>query len=211
MRYSTLLIDLDDTLYPASCGLWAAIRNRIDLYLVNKFGFSYAEAGVLRTNLFLQYGTTLRGLQALHHVDEEEFLAFVHNVPLKTYIQADPSLRQALLSYPQRKVIFTNADSAHARRVLNVCGLDGLFDKIIDIHTFEPFCKPMPEAFRIAIELLGEEAQRCVLVDDALPNLLTANTLGMHTIWISGSPAPSPINAAIPALSDLPQVLSLKM
>jgi len=209
MRFTTLLIDLDDTLYPASCGLWAAIRNRIDLYMATKFGLSHAEAGELRMNLFRQYGTTLRGLQAMYQVDEEEYLAFVHDVPLETFIQADPSLRQALLSFPQRKVIFTNADSAHAQRVLKAGGLDGLFEQIIDIHTFEPFCKPMPEAFRIAIDLLGEEAQRCVLVDDALPNLLTANTLGMHTIWISGSPAPYPINAAIPALSELPQVLLL--
>ena len=208
METTTLLIDLDDTLYPASCGLWDAIRRRIDLYMETRFSLSHAEASELRCNLFMRYGTTLRGLQTVYQVDAEEYLAFVHDVPLDQYIQPDPALRQALLSCPQRKVIFTNADTAHARRVLKVLALDGLFEQIIDIHTFDPYCKPMPEAFSIAVNLLGEAPQRCLVVDDSLPNLATAHALGMHTVWVSSKPLLPPVDVVIPALSELPGVLS---
>ncbi len=209
MTITTLLIDLDDTLYPADCGLWEAIRRRIDLYVSNKFNLSPAEANDLRRNLFLKYGTTLRGLQTVYKVDAEEYLAFVHDVPLNQYIQPDPALRQALLACPQRKAIFTNADVPHARRVINVLGLDGLFEQIIDIHAFDPYCKPMPEAYTIALNLLGETPQRCMVVDDSLPNLATAHSLGMRTVWVSNKPPLPQIDAAIPAVSHLPGVLDL--
>jgi putative hydrolase of the HAD superfamily len=209
METTTLLIDLDDTLYPATSGLWEAIRRRIDLYVETKFSLSHAEASDLRRNLFMQYGTTLRGLQTVYSVDAEEYLAFVHDVPLDHFIQPDPALRQALLACPQRKVIFTNADSSHARRVLNVLSLNGLFEQILDIHVFDPYCKPMPEAFTIALKLLGETPPRCVVVDDSLPNLATAHDLGMHTVWVTTKPPAPPVDVVIPTLGDLPRALAL--
>jgi len=209
MKITTLLIDLDDTLYPASCGLWEAIRRRIDLYVQTKFSLPPEEASDLRRKLFLKYGTTLRGLQSVYKVDAEEYLAFVHDVPLAQYIQADPAVRQALLACHQRKVIFTNADVPHARRVLKILELDNLFEQIIDIHAFDPYCKPMPEAFLIALDLLGETSQTCMVVDDSLPNLVTAHTLGMHTVWVSAKPQAPPVDVVIPAIEALPDALRL--
>jgi putative hydrolase of the HAD superfamily len=208
MKITTLLIDLDDTLYPATCGLWEAIRRRIDLYVETRFSLSPAAATDLRRSLFMKYGTTLRGLQTVYHVNAEEYLAFVHDLPLAQYIQADPAVRQALLACPQRKVIFTNADVPHARRVLNVLGLEDLFEQIIDIHAVDPYCKPMPEAFSIALDLLGETPQSCTVVDDSLPNLVAAHTLGMGTVWVSAKPPVSPVDAAISAICALPGALT---
>ena len=82
MPYSTLFIDLDDTLYPADSGVWKAIRERIDLYVMEKFHLPLEDARVRRQELFLRYGTTMRGLQAEYQVNEDEYLAFVHDVPL---------------------------------------------------------------------------------------------------------------------------------
>jgi FMN phosphatase YigB (HAD superfamily) len=33
MRFKNLFFDLDDTLYPASSGLWDAIRERMNVYM----------------------------------------------------------------------------------------------------------------------------------------------------------------------------------
>jgi len=208
MKINTLLIDLDDTLYPATCGLWEAIRRRIDLYVETRFSLSPAEATDLRRSLFMKYGTTLRGLQTVYHVDAEEYLAFVHDLPLAQFIQADPAVREALLACPQRKVIFTNADVPHARRVLNVLGLEDLFEQIIDIHSVDPYCKPMPEAFSIALDLLHELPQSCTVVDDSLPNLATAHTLGLRTVWVSVKPPIPQVDAVIPAICALPGALN---
>ncbi len=133
----------------------------------------------------MRYGTTMRGLQAEYHVNEDEYLAFVHDVPLLDFLRPNPGLCQMLQAYPQRKVIFTNADSNHARRVLAVLGLSACFQQIIDIKAMSPYCKPMQEAFRIALEMAGEsDPARCVLVDDQAHNVRAAREFGMHAIRI---------------------------
>lgn len=207
MAYTTFLIDLDDTLYPASCGLWMAIRQRIDLFVAQKLGLPLEEAASVRRGLFSKYGTTLNGLQAMYQVDEEEYLRFVHNVPLGDYIGPDPCLKETLQAYPQRKFIFTNADRSHARRVLAALGLEDCFENIIDLHSFQPYCKPMPEAFQTTIKLLEVDPRECVLIDDTLNNLVTAKSFGMRTIWISEKPPAPTADNSIPALRDLPRAL----
>jgi len=207
MPYSTLFIDLDDTLYPADSGVWKAIRSRIDQYVMEKLHLSLEEARLRRQDLFLRYGTTMRGLQAEYHVNEDEYLAFVHDVPLTDFLHPNPGLCQMLQKYPQRRVIFTNADVNHARRVLAVLGLGACFQQIIDIKAMSPYCKPMQEAFRIALEKSGEwDPTRCVLVDDQVHNVRAARIFGMHAIRV-GSVEPDFESATIARLDDLPVVL----
>ena len=205
--FATIFIDLDDTLYPASSGLWLAIRQRILLFVASKLNLTLEEAETVRKGLFKQYGTTLRGLQTAYQVDEYEYLSFVHDLPLSGYFGPDPILRQTLLAYPQQKVIFTNADTPHARRVLAARSLEGCFEKIIDIHAIQPYCKPMPEAFQIAFDLLDVDPQECVLIDDSLPNLITAKSFGMRTVWISDNPPEPAADYTIFSVSELPSVL----
>jgi putative hydrolase of the HAD superfamily len=207
MPYSTLFIDLDDTLYPADSGVWKAIRQRIDMYVMERFHLPLEDARVRRQELFLRYGTTMRGLQAEYHVDEDEYLAFVHDVPLVDFLRPNPGLCQMLQSYPQRRVIFTNADVHHARRVLAVLGLSACFQQIIDIKALSPYCKPMQEAFRIALEIAGEpDPARCVLVDDQAHNVRAARAFGMQAIRV-GALEPGFEKATISRLDDLPAVL----
>jgi len=206
MSFTTLFIDLDDTLYPVDSGVWMAIRHRIDLYVMERFHLSLEDARVRRQELFLRYGTTMRGLQAEYHVNEDEYLAFVHDVPLVDLLHPNPGLCQMLQAYPQRKVIFTNADSNHARRVLAVLGLSACFQQIIDIKAMSPYCKPMQEAFRIALEMAGEsDPARCVLVDDQAHNVRAAREFGLHAIRI-GTVEPGFETATISRLDDLPTV-----
>ena len=206
MSFTTLFIDLDDTLYPVNSGVWMAIRHRIDLYVMERFHLSLEDARVRRQELFLRYGTTMRGLQAEYHVNEDEYLAFVHDVPLVDLLHPNPGLCQMLQAYPQRKVIFTNADSNHARRVLAVLGLSACFQQIIDIKAMSPYCKPMQEAFRIALEMAGEsDPARCVLVDDQAHNVRAAREFGLHAIRI-GTVEPGFETATISRLDDLPTV-----
>jgi putative hydrolase of the HAD superfamily len=208
MPFTTFFIDLDDTVYPSSSGLWMAIRQRIELFVALKLNLPVSEASTVRRGLFYQYGTTLRGLQAMYQVDVEEYLNFVHDVPLDDYIGPDPALKTTLMAYPQQKVIFTNADRSHARRVLAKLGIESCFDKIIDLHDFQPYCKPMPEAFQAAFDLLEVKPEQCVLIDDTLNNLVTAKSFGMWTIWVTQKPPAPAADSQIPNLRDLPRVLA---
>ena len=208
MRFNVLFFDLDDTLYPAASGLWKAIRFRIEKYMVEKMNLSADIVPDLRKELFAKHGTTMHGLQENFQLNEQEFLAYVHDIPLTNYIQPDPGLREALCLYPQRKIIFTNADTNHANRVIRTIGLEGCFDQIIDILDIQPNCKPQPEAFQKALQLAHvDDPHECVMIDDALRNLTAAKAAGMYTIQIGAAEPPEGIDASILSLKDLPRVL----
>ena len=154
--------------------------------MAEHLGLPMDEIQVLRQQYYLTYGTTLRGLQTHHHVDAEDFLAYVHDLPLHQYLQPDPKVRDFLLGLPQRRWIFTNADSDHARRVLTQLGLVNCFDGIIDLRSVQFACKPELIAYQRALQLAGEpDPHACLMLDDAPANLATARQLGMTTVWVT--------------------------
>ena len=196
MNYTTLLIDLDETVYPSSSGVWDAISVRMEQYMHERMNLPLEDIPSLRKHLYQKYGTTLHGLQITYQVDERDFLNFVHNVPLDGLLTPDPELRQVLQRYPQKKFVFTNADRSHANRVINRLQLADCFDGIVDIYDIAPHCKPMPEAFLTALRLTGNQApDQCVFIDDSPRNLAGARALGFYTVQVGlpkpGYPAPT--------------------
>jgi putative hydrolase of the HAD superfamily len=183
MRFSTLFFDLDDTLYPSSTGLWTAIKERMNMYMREQLGVPAEKVPQLREQYFKMYGTTLRGLQERHKVDVADFLAYVHDLPLKDYLTPNAHQRQIIASLGTRNVIFTNADVLHARRVLTALQLDDLFEVIVDVNAVSPYCKPMPESFAIAMELADEpNPRKCVMIDDLPRTTRAALDLGMASL-----------------------------
>lgn len=183
MRFTTLFFDLDDTLYPNSTGLWKAIKERMNLYMVERMGLPEKDVPAMREQYFKMYGTTLRGLQARHQVDVDDYLAYVHDLPLKDFLTPNPLQREIIASLPSRKLIFTNADVHHARRVLTILQLDDLFDTIVDVNAVAPYCKPMPESFAIAQEIANEpDPRKCVMIDDLPRTTRAALEVGMPSI-----------------------------
>jgi putative hydrolase of the HAD superfamily len=208
MSFTTLFFDLDDTLYPSTNGLWGAIRVRMEDYMRERMGLPSQGITSLRRSYFETYGTTLRGLQRHHQVDAYDFLSYVHDLPLEEYLQPDPEIRELLLSLPQSKWIFTNADAAHSRRVLEVLRLADLFDGIADIHARKYSCKPELQAYQLAMELAGESLpQNCVFLDDSPRNLLPARQLGFRTILVGSSHPDPSAHFAIPDLKELPRAV----
>ncbi len=179
-----LLFDLDDTLYPQDSGVWDRVGVRINQYLVDRMHIPAEEVSALRSRLFIQYGTTLRGLQVEDQVNMKEYLDFVHDVPLEDILSPDPELDQILSTLPLRKVVFTNAYTPYAQQVLALLGINHHFEQIIDIYTLYPYCKPEAQAFHKALEAVGEEAEHCLLIDDNPKNLAMAQSLGMKTVSI---------------------------
>ena len=209
MKFSTVFFDLDDTLYPASTGLWHAIKERMNVYMREKMDIAASDVPRLREKYFLQYGTTLRGLQANHKMDVDDFLAFVHDLRLGDYLTPNPTLRSVLASLPTRKLIFTNADVSHARRVLAALELGDLFDSIVDVNQVAPYCKPMPESFKIAMDAAGEsDPARCVMIDDLPRTTRAARDFGMFGI-LAHHPEPSPdADAVFTDWQTLPALLN---
>jgi putative hydrolase of the HAD superfamily len=204
MPFKSLYFDLDDTLYPSGSGLWDAIRDRMNVYMQKFIDLPLTEITAIRQGYLEKYGTTLRGLQAHYNVDAEDYLAFVHDLPLEQYIHPDPGLRTLLLSLPQRRWIFTNSDRNHASRVLNILGLAGCFDGIIDIHALDFACKPDKTAYERALRIAGDEITADVVIfEDSVRNLTPARALGFYTILVSKNGSDPIVDKTILSLHDL--------
>lgn len=185
MIFDTIFFDLDSTLYSHDSGLWEAIADRINLYMRDIMGLPPDQISDLRRKYYLEYGTTLRGLHQNFSVDQAEYLNFVHDVPMQSYLQPAPKLRTMLLSIPHRRWVYTNSDKNHARRVLSALEIEDCFEGIIDIWDQSPYCKPQPESFQQALKFVGDpEPQACVFLDDSPRNLVSAKEMGFFCILI---------------------------
>jgi putative hydrolase of the HAD superfamily len=146
----------------------------MNAYMRERLDIPAEQVSQLREKYYREFGTTTRGLQAYHNLDTQDFLAYVHDLPLGDYLTPNPTLRSIIASLPTRNLIFTNADVSHAERVLTVLGLRDLFTGIVDVNAIAPYCKPMPESFQIAMKTAGEnDPSKCVMIDD-LPNTTSA-------------------------------------
>lgn len=210
MKYTTLFFDLDETLYPTGSGLWQIITDRISGYMIERMSLDPAIVPDLRVRLFKTYGTTFGGLRREYELDDQDFLDYVHDLPLTDHLQANPALRRMLQSYPQEKWVFTNADAGHAKRIMQVLGIEDCFKGIIDILDIDPHSKPKPQAYHTALKLAGvDEPTKCVFMDDRHPNLDSARELGFFTIQVGAHPQGEIAHPRIPVITNLPEILPL--
>lgn len=208
MRFTTLFFDLDDTLYPHSTGLWPAIKGRMNLYMTERLGLPESDVPFLREQYFKMYGTTLRGLEERHNVDKDDFLSFVHDLPIQEYLKPDPIVRDVISSLPTRNLIFTNADVSHARRVLAALELDDLFETVVDVNAVAPYCKPMPESFAIAMDLADEpDPRKCVMIDDLPRTTRAALNVGMASLLYGCNDPSEDASGVFSDWTDLPILL----
>ena len=208
MQFTTVFFDLDETLYPASTGLWPALKERMNAYMRERVGISAEDVPILREKYFREYGTTMHGLQIHHGLNAADYLAYVHDLPLEKFLAPDPVQREVIASVTARRLIFTNADAAHARRVLSALELGDLFDVIVDVNAVAPFCKPMPEALQTAMRLAGEsDPARCVLIDDLPRTTRAAGDFGMFSILYGQAESTPEADATFTDWSRLPALL----
>jgi putative hydrolase of the HAD superfamily len=209
MRLTTLLLDLDNTLYPADNGLLLRVDARINDYIAEWLSLSGEEARALRRRYVETYGTTLQGLRAEHALDVEAFLAYAHDhVPLEEHLVIDTELDAALARIELEKVVFTNAPRRWARRVLEFLQLTGHFRDVCDLEFMDYQSKPLPEAFHRVLKHLDRQAQECLLVDDTPRNLAAARELGIRTILIGeAQERPDYADAVVARASQVPEVI----
>ncbi len=209
MRFTTILFDLDDTLYPASSGLWPVLKERMNRYMVERLNISPDAVPRLRELYFVTYGTTLRGLQANFHIDEQDYLAFVHDVRLQDYLHPNAIQQEVLASLPTRNLVFTNADASHARRVLQTLQIEKYFAAVIDINRMQPYCKPNPQAFALAMQTAGESApDKCVMIDDLPHTTRAARELGLYALLYGAASGGADADAAFSDWRSLPGLLN---
>jgi len=128
----------------------------------------------------------IRHHAANYPIDPQDFLAYVHNLPVEKYLIPNGELDLALGRIPLAKVVFTNASREHAQRVLDVLGIAHHFARIFDIADMDYVCKPNAQPYQRILALLNARAEECVLVEDNTRNLAPAKALGMVTVLVDG-------------------------
>jgi len=180
------IFDLDNTLYPPECNLFAQVDKRMGAFIRDHFGVDEETARRIQKSYFLDYGTTLKGLMDRRGVDPDDFLAAVHDIDISP-LRPDPALAEAIARLDGRKLVFTNAPADYAERVLERLGIAPLFDGLYDIAAAGFTPKPMRETYDRFVARHGVTPGEAVMVEDMARNLVPAAELGMTTVWLRNS------------------------
>ncbi|HEY1929486.1 MAG TPA: pyrimidine 5'-nucleotidase [Caulobacteraceae bacterium] len=179
---STWLFDLDNTLYPLESGLAAQASDRITDYVERLTGLPREEAQALQKRYLAEHGLTLRGLMSEHGVDPDEYHARIAVEP--DCLVPDDALRAGLARLPGRRIIFTNADAAHAERVLERLAVADLFDEVFHIASAAFIPKPSRGAFERILAAHAIAPRETAFFEDSERNLEPAAELGMTTVLV---------------------------
>lgn len=199
----TWIFDLDNTLYPASCDLFAQVDHRMGSFIAEKLGVPYAHARHLQKAYYRQFGTTLAGLMQVHKIKPEPFLEYVHDIDLSV-VPKLPDLEAVIAKLPGRRLIFTNGSRRHAERVAEKLGVLHLFEGICDITALEFVPKPERAAFERMIGLHAFDASRAAMFEDMPHNLEVPHDIGMTTVLIESDYIDHPAQLKMREWRELP-------
>ncbi len=177
------IFDLDNTLYPAETNLFGQIDVRMREYISAALDLDGEAARQVQKSYFRQYGTTLRGMMVNHDADPFAFMDYVHDID-HSVLKPAPLLSRALAALPGRRLVFTNASTRHAQRVLERLGIENHFEAVFDIAASGFIPKPNDEAYDRLIDRHGVCADRAAFFEDSLANLAPAAARGMMTAWM---------------------------
>jgi putative hydrolase of the HAD superfamily len=145
----------------------AALQKRIIGYVSSFLGVSPEEALNARKEGISRHGTTLEWL--IHEkglADIDGYYAAVHPDGEEEGLSPDPELRPFLESLPLPMAILTNSPKEHSDRILRKLGITGLFTHVFDMRWNGNRGKPLPSAFRRALEVLGTSPAGTLFIDD---------------------------------------------
>ncbi len=177
------VFDLDDTLYPREAGLMQQIDRRMTEYVAKQLAMDSVAARKLQKEYYHHHGTTLRGMMIHHKTDPQDFLDFVHDIDY-SILKPDPALVLAIGALPGRKYVYTNGSENHAQNVMERLGIEDVFSGIFDIAAGNYIPKPQTSSYQEFLKVFGVEAQKSLMIDDLIRNLIQAAKIGMHTLWI---------------------------
>ena len=179
----TWLFDLDNTLYPMDSGFMGQVETRMTDYVQQITGLAREDAYKLQKQYLADYGLTLGGLITNHGVDPEEYHALFHDLSLES-LAHDPRLIAALERLPGRRLIFTNSDAIHTRRIMDHLGLSHLFDEVFHIGSANYVPKPAPATFAKLVVDHTVDPATTAFFEDRADNLAPAFDLGMTTVLV---------------------------
>ncbi len=198
------IFDLDNTLYPAECNLFAQVDQRMGEFIADYLDLSFADARVLQKSYYVGYGTTLSGLMSQHGLKPEKFLDYVHDIDV-SMLPPSPELAAAIEALPGEKYIFTNGSRKHAENVAGQLGVLDKFDDVFDIGAAGFVPKPDPKAYDMFLKAHNVTAHEAAMFEDMPHNLQSPHTLGMVTVLVHSEFYDHPIQHQIKEWTEPPE------
>jgi putative hydrolase of the HAD superfamily len=162
-----LLLDLDNTLYPASQPIDAGITRRMNEFVATFLGVPFEEGVTLRAKNMPLHGSTLEWLcKECGLTDRNDYFNSVHPESEIDELTPDPALRGYLVELRMPMSILTNSPMSHAKRLLDFYGISDLFTGIYDITWQKNRGKPYPEAYLDSLAASGFTLGETLFVDD---------------------------------------------
>ena len=177
------IFDLDNTLYPAECNLFAQIDQKMGEFISNYLSVEWDEARVIQKSFFREYGTTMNGMMTVHDMDPHEFMDFVHDID-HSPVEADAALDAALAKLPGRKIVYTNGSVAHAEAVLDRLAVRHHFEHLHDIAASDFKPKPQLHGYQKLMHLTDVDPAKASFFEDMARNLLEPHNMGMTTVHV---------------------------
>jgi putative hydrolase of the HAD superfamily len=198
------IFDLDNTLYPAECDLFAQVDHRMGEFIARFLDVPYDYARHLQKTYYRQYGTTLAGMMQIHKMDPKPFLDYVHDIDLAP-VPEHPELARAIERLAGRKLIFTAGSHRHAERVAGKLGVLHLFEDIIDIVDSEFVTKDRPEPFAKLMASHDIAPTTAAMFEDMPHNLEVPHAMGMRTVLVHAPGSDHPVQQRIRAWASPPE------
>ena len=213
---AVFFFDIDNCLYAKSKKVHDHMARLINEYFVTHLDCPAEEATRLHLQYYKDYGLAIEGLARHHEIDPMDFNREVDDaLPLDDLLTPDPELRKLLKAIDKSKVkmwLFTNAHVTHGKRVVNILGIEDLFEGITYCdYTERPLVpKPAPAMFDKAERETGcTPSTRKYFIDDSWLNCKAAYDRGwidtVHVVeegW-PGDPPAIPCKYQINHLNEL--------
>lgn len=220
MSITTIIFDVDDTLYDVGTG-FTANRNGYGAqsFMVEKLKFpSIEEAKVVRDEYFEKYHSTAKALtvaqdegrlpEGAPKFDAKDLAEWwAEKLDFELLGGTNLKLQLDLKELPLNVVAFSNGPRKYVKRVLTELGVWESFgeDRLFAVDDVLPYCKPEKEAFDLIFRRLGVTAEQCVMVEDSMKNIRRAKELGMKTVLVKGRSSEGTKASELTKPGDAPQ------
>ena len=179
------VFDLDNTLYPAACNLFAQVDVKIGQFVADLLKIGMDEAVTDPEGIFPR----------LRHQPARADAASPASIPTPSSISCmqidvtpvppSPALEQALARLPGRKIIFTNGSPQACRERHQPAGRQPSSSRRSSTSRPPTSCRsPIPSSMRCMVRRHWIDPKRSIMVEDLPKNLLPAHDLGMTTVLV---------------------------
>ncbi len=181
-----ILFDVDNTLYPASCGIGAEMIRRMNIFVSNLLGVSVEKAAEMRRDRDTAlYDSTLDWLQKKYGLkDAESFFSYIHPENLENYFPVDINLINMMKKLNLPSSVLTNSSLEHARNVTDYLQITEYFENIYDLKFNNFKGKPNMSAYENVLNALGKKAENVLFIDDIPSYLESFRKMGGNILLV---------------------------